>query len=460
MDMLPTNATAAHSGKPRNHGSTPLQRQPEEWFFLASGLLTALTTLYLYLSKYHLFSRLTSNHNMRLLHSAQAWIDHGFWKLSGFLYFQEDYNGSLPDTLYQSHVPFYVFPHYVALRSGGESRFWLIVGLIPVFTAVVMSACLAVITWAVVRSLPASQRWAGVRGCASVAAVAAFSITFTSEPIWSLSWNTFDGSAAYLVFVVAIAVAFACRSTRLQGFAWLSSLLLICSAFLCARFGLATVATILFIRLTELNRRSEYAEVRSQSLFSWPVTAITLLASLSHFLHLMVAIHWQKLRFRGSDLLPRMGFTSWFENAGQGPLDYHTPLDAFTFIWRQCEGVINKLPLWLSLQHGIIWSVALISIACLVGEKRAYPTRPYLLLLLLPTLIWTVLLNQSAAEHPDLISFLWLPAYVLGAATLFARLFAFLRLRIRSNQAYLYLILLMWLFFLWQNQYFMRTYLR
>jgi hypothetical protein len=154
-----------------------------------------------------------------------------------------------------------------------------------------------------------------------------------------------------------------------------------------------------------------------------------------------------------------MGLTAWWEHAGQGPLDYKTPLDAFTFIWNQSEVVINKLPLWLSFHHALVWSVALISTACLVGEKKCFYARPYLLILLLPILIWTVFLNQSAAEHPDLISILWLPAYVLGVATLFGRLFAFLCIRIRRNQAYLYIALLLWLFFLWQFQYFMRAYI-
>ena len=458
--MIPPTTTTLTLDTPTKRSTNLWQKKPEEWFFFSSGVLTVLTTLYLYLSKYRLFERLESNHNQRLLNSAQAWIDHGIWKLSGFLYFQEDYNGTLPQSLYRSHAPFYVLPHYIALREGGEPRFWLVVGLIPVFTAVVMSFSLAAITWYGVKSLPASQRWAHVRGSASVAAVAAFSITFTSEPIWSLSWNTFDGSAACLAFVLALAVAQACQTEGFQSLEWLASLLLILSAFLCSRFGLAVVASILFIRLTEIKKRPRYALVRNMSIFSWPVTALVLLASLSHFLHLMVAIHWQNLHFRGSDLIPRMGFTAWWQHAGQGRLDYRSPLDAFTFIWRQSEAVIDKLPLWLSLQHLIIWGVALVSIGCLVGDKKFFDARPYLLLLILPALIWNVVLNQSASEHPDLISILWLPAYVLGAASLFGRLFAFLRHRIQANQAYLYMALLIWLFFLWQNQYFMRAYLR
>jgi len=450
-----------HTPDAQKHGHVTgkLRLRPEQWIFVASGALTALTTLYLYLYKYHLFERLGSEHNKRLLNSARAWIDHGYWKLSGFLYFNEDYSGAFPELLYRSHSPFYVLPHFVALRNGGESSFWLIVGLIPVFTAFLLSVCLAGLTWILVKSLPANHRWADVRGSAFVSAVSAFSITFTSEPIWSLSWNTFDGSAALLVFVIAITIALACRSSRFRQFDRLPSLLLILSSLLCSRFGLALTVAILLIHLIEDKHIKKYGLIQKSSIFSWPVIFLILLVSLSHFLHLAIASGWQGLHFRGSDLLPRMGLSAWWEHAGQGPLDYKTPLDAFTFIWNQSEIVINKLPLWLSFHHALVWSVALISTACLVGEKKNFHTRPYLLLLLLPTLIWTVFLNQSAAEHPDLISILWLPAYVLGAATLFGRLFAFLCIRVRRNQAYLYMALLLWLFFLWQNQYFMRTYL-
>ena len=441
------------------HVTGKLQLRPEQWIFVASGALTAFTTLYLYIYKYHIFERLGSEHNKRLLNSARAWIDHGYWKLSGFLYFNEDYSGSFPESLYRSHSPFYVLPHYFALRDGGESSFWLIVGLIPIITAFVLSASLAGLTWVLVRSLPANHRWADVRGSAFVSAVSAFSITFTSEPIWSLIWNTFDGSAALLVFVISITIALACSSARFRQFDWLPSLLLILSALLCSRFGLALTVAILFIRLTEDTHIKKHGQILKSSIFSWPVIGLVLLASLSHFLRLSIASRWQGLRFRGGDLFGRMGLTAWWEHAGQGPLDYKTPLDAFTFIWNQSEVVINKLPLWLSFHHAIVWSVALISTACLVGEKKYFYTRPYLLMLLLPILIWTVFLNQSATEHPDLISILWLPAYVLGAATLFGRLFAFLCVRIRRNQAYLYIALLLWLFFLWQFQYFMRAYI-
>ena len=431
----------------------------EEWIFLASGVLTALTTVYLYLVKYKLFARLHSNHNYRLLNSAQAWIDHGYWNLSGLLYFQEKYSGSFPDTLYRSHSPFYVLPHYFALLRGGESSFWFVVNLITVLTAFFMSMGLAYLAWASLSSLSRLGGWAAVRGAPFVAAVAAFSVSFGSESIWSLEWNSFDGSAATLFFVFAIVVAVATRSTGFQRWEWLSLALLVVSALVSSRFGLVLTASLLWIRFTELWRSREYSSIRKQSVFSNRAIVLVLLASLSHFLHLFVATFWQGLRLRGSDLLPRMGLSAWWQNAGQGPLHYQTPLDAFTFIWRQSEVIIYKLPAWISIHHFIIWVIALVSAALLVGEKRYFDIRPYLQLLFLPALIWTVALNQSAAEHPDLVAILWVPAYVLGIAVLFGRLFVLLRQRVRRSQVYLYLSLMIWLFFLWQNQYFMRAYL-
>lgn len=440
-------------------GPSPIRRlQNGEWWLFTSGFLTAIATAYLYLGKYHLLSKLDSNHNSRLLNSVKAWADHGYWKLSGFLYFQENYDGSLPDVLYRSHAPFYVLPHYFAYRQGGEPGFWLVVGLIPVITAVVMSSCLAAFGWMTVKTLSATQRWAGVRGAASVVAIAAFSMAFTSEPIWSLSWNSFDGSAACMIFVIAVTTAVVFNSQSFAKYSWISALLLILSSLLCARLGLAIFIALVFIRLTELHPKRLQTAILNKLLFSWPVIISVLLASLSHFLHLAIAEQWQGLRFKGSDLLPRMGMSSWWEHAGQGRLHYKTPLDAFTFIWRQSEIVIDKLPLWISMHHGMVWIISLVSAACIVGGKKFFMARPFMLLLTLPALIWTVVLNQSAAEHPDLVSILWLPAYVLGAAILFGRFFVFLRSRLPSNQSYLYMGLAIWLFFLWQNQYFMRAY--
>ena len=42
-----------------------LQLRPEQWIFVASGALTALTTLYMFIYKNNLFDKLGSNHNKR-----------------------------------------------------------------------------------------------------------------------------------------------------------------------------------------------------------------------------------------------------------------------------------------------------------------------------------------------------------------------------------------------------------
>jgi hypothetical protein len=153
-----------------------------------------------------------------------------------------------------------------------------------------------------------------------------------------------------------------------------------------------------------------------------------------------------------------MGLTGWWENAAQGSLHYLTPLDAFTFLWRQSDLVIHKLPLWISIHHLLIWSAAILAFVTMFAERRFYSARPVLELLFFPALFWMLVHNQSAAEHPDLYAIFWMPSYALGLAFLLTRLFAFLRRRCRREHAYLYTAVALWLLFLWQNQYFMRAY--
>ena len=168
--------------------------------------------------------------------------------------------------------------------------------------------------------------------------------------------------------------------------------------------------------------------------------------------------YWLGLNFKGSEMLPRMGLTGWWENAAQGTLNYLTPIDAFTFMWRQSGVVIHKLPVLISAHHLLIWSVALVAFAAMFSERRYFYARSILEFLFFPALLWILIHNQSAAEHPDLYAIFWMPSYSLGLAFLVARFFSFLRQRCRREHAYLYTAFSIWLFFLWQNQYFMRAY--
>lgn len=101
--------------------------------------------------------------------------------------------------------------------------------------------------------------------------------------------------------------------------------------------------------------------------------------------------------------------------------------------------------------------MAIVAMAMVAGNRRFSSARPCLELLLFLPLVWTILLNQSAAEHPDLVAILWLPSYVLGLAFMAAQLFACLHRHLQKSHCYLYMTGLLWLFFLWQNQYFVRA---
>ncbi|MCP9916694.1 hypothetical protein [Cyanobium sp. ATX 6F1] len=427
----------------------------EELLLASSAVATALLTLYLFIIKYGLFSKLESDCNLRLLNSSLAWIDHGYWKLGGFLYFQEEYDGTLPLNLYKSHSPYYVLPHFWATSHAGKDAFWVVTGLIPVLVAFVLSLALAVIAWGSIKALSTNHSWAKLRGAPFVGATAAFSITFTSEPIWSLAWNSFDGSYSIVFLTVAIALTCLFNGRLIR---WLSMLFVLLASLACARFGLVMLTSLLIIRFIALARRTSGARFAGSAFFSWPVIGLVFLLSMSHFVRVALAARLLGLQFRGSDLLPRMGLSSWWERAGQGPLNYLTPLDAFTFLWRQSGNVINNLPIWISIHHLMIWTLAIVSMAMVMGARNFFPTRPCLELLLFLPLTWTILLNQSAAEHPDLVAILWVPSYVLGLAFLATQLFAFLRRHLRKTHCYLYMSGLLWLFFLWQNQYIMRAY--
>jgi hypothetical protein len=381
------------------------------------------------------------------------------------MYFEDSYTRAFPGMLYRSQSPYYILPHYFATLVGGEPGFWFVTGLVPILMAVVISASLACIAWLSVESIAKWQQWAGVRGSQFVAAVSTFSVSFSSEPIWSLTWDTFDGSWSVVFYVLALAIALLYRRLNLSpargGGGWLPCLLLVTSALICPRFGFTLVLVQLLIRVTGFRKFSPFSTADSclyNRLCGWQVIAFVFFASLTHFLRLAFAIFWQGLNFRGSEMLPRMGLSGWWENAAQDKLHYLTPLDAFTFIWRQSAIVIHKLPLWVSVHHLVIWSVALIAFAAMFSERRYYYARPILEFLFFPALLWVLIHNQSAAEHPDLYAIFWVPAYSLGLAFLLTRFFSFLRQRCRREHAYLYTSFSIWLLFLWQNQYFMRAY--
>lgn len=431
----------------------------EELVLAAVALLSAGLTLATIVQRYALFTRLESLHNSRLLDSAQAWIDHGFWRLGGFLLFQRDYSGQMPTELYKSHVPFYVLPHYWALRWGGESGFWSVVGWIPILTAVVVATCLALIAWRASLDWFAAGRPDPVaRGLSWVAGTSAFTVAFASEPVWSLTWNSFDGSLAMVLLLVAMALTVSRRGSSRGG--WLPLAVLVLSALSCSRFGVFLGLALLAVRWLSSSGEGGVPVGVNGVWFRWPTIALVLAAGSVHQLWIQLAPRLFDFRLWGTAMLYRMGLTHWYKDEGQGTLPYQTPLSGFTFLWRQSENAIGELPTWMNSYHLLIWGLALVVFAVVVARRRVFAERPLLEILLVLPLLWTLLLNQSAAEHPDLVCILWLPAYVLGWAFAFAWLYRWLARRLRRVAALWLVGGLLFMHFLWQIQYFLRAYPR
>lgn len=422
---------------------------------LLISVLVVTTGLFLYtvVDKHRLFHHLLSHHNLRLLNSARAWIDHGFWRLGGLLSWQEGrYDPALPGSLYQSHRPFYVLPHWLALQWRGEHGFWGWVGTVPIAAAFLLASAIGVIaaTLAGQTSLGEPQRPRRQAALAKVAFVSGFVVTFPQETIWSLAWNSFDGSFSLIAYLVAIALLAA--SLRHPKLTPASRAGLYLASLLCARFGIVVALTVLLVGWGNRRLPAALAAVLR------PRTAvICLLLGLSHYLHLAVAEALSGLPLRGADLLYRMGLTAEMIHRGQGDLDYDSMLQVFTFMWRQSEDVIGKLPVWVNLEHLLFHLLGLGFFAVVLLRSWRREARPLLELLLLPALIWSISLNQSASEHPDLIGLLWLPALSLGLC------FAVLTLRRRllplgPITALYCTVGSLYLLFLWQAQYLLRAY--
>lgn len=436
---------------------------------LLVSLSTAIFALVTLLGEYSFFQRLDVKHNQRLLNSARAWIDHGFWNLGGFLHFQSSYEGQQREGLflYKSHVSIYVLPHYFGLSLAGEEGFWAVVGWIPLVSSLLISLSLMVIAHRTTASLVgSSDRKRALGGIPWVAGAAAFAIAFSSEPIWSMAWNTFDGTLSMVFLLNAAAISLIGNGERRWD--WLSTLFLLVSALVCARFGILlaiAMAMVKFLADKEARDGAGGGDLAGDGIalinrppFRWVVIMGAFLLGASHYLRVFIYQEFLGFTLGGQSALYRFGFTHLFKQEGQDYIDYHTPLSTFTFLWRQSEAAIDGLPSWMNSYHFIVWTFAVLCFAFLVARKRSYPQKPFWELLLLLPLIWSVLLNQSTGEHPDLIAIFWLPAYVLGLSSALTWLYQKLSITFRRSAALWFTGTLLYLLTLWQIQYFLRAY--
>jgi hypothetical protein len=261
-----------------------------------------------------------------------------------------------------------------------------------------------------------------------------------------------------VLLLVAMALT-VCRRGCSRG-NWLPLVFLVVSAFCCARFGVILGLALLLVRLLSSSGAGGVPVAANGAWFRWPTILAVVAAGAIHHGWIFVAQRFLGLEFRGSEMLYRMGLTHWYKTQGQGDLPYQTPLSGFTFLWRQSENAIDKLPSWMNTYHLLIWGLGLVVFVLVVARRRVFAERPLLEILLVLPLVWTLLLNQSAAEHPDLISLLWLPAFVLGWAFGFAWLYRWVTRRFRRVAALWLTGGLLYMLNLWQIQYFLRAYSR
>lgn len=231
---------------------------------------------------------------------------------------------------------------------------------------------------------------------------------------------------------------------------------------LAPRFGLAVALTLLLTRCS-LALRGQIRNLMPalQSLLRWRSIAITIGMSMLHFVHvwLVKIVFGSKFIFDGSDLLRRSGLTASVDGQGQGSYDYVSILQAFTFVWRQSEFIpgLKDFSVVLDVEHALFWVVGIAGCLALIARLQDPNRLAVLGLLILPGLLLTLLLNQSSREHPDYYNVFWLPALILGWTHL-----AFSLVNLLPRQTYDWrlpaLVVMSWMFFLWQVRYFRLAY--
>jgi hypothetical protein len=184
----------------------PRQASSRVQSVLLNSVLVPTTSLCLHtvVDRLRLCHHLLSLHNLRLLNSARAWIDHGFWRLGGLLTWQDGPNNpAFPQGPYQSHASFHVLPHWLALQWRGEHGFCGWVGTVPIAAAFLLASAIGVFAATLVgqASLGKPQRPRRQAALRRVAFVAGFVATLPLETIWSLTRNTPDSSFSLIAYV-------------------------------------------------------------------------------------------------------------------------------------------------------------------------------------------------------------------------------------------------------------------
>lgn len=394
-----------------------------------------------------------SVHHLKILHSVKDWSKFGFFRLGGLMTFDNSYTGEFPKRLYTSHSPFYALPHLLGYSMNAEKGFYSTVSVLVVLLAISMSLSLALL---VPRVLPQAVLSSYPHGMASLLAVV---LSVPGESIWGVGFNNFDCTPSFQVYIVGItflAIANVKSLARLGFF-----FVLVVAPLLSARFGIVIVLSLLLVRFATWRSGFSGVSLPVREILRFRSLILVALLTFAHFLHQWLVKLWAggQFSFSGGFRLARLGLSPGVDAIAQGDYDYQSIGQAFSFLWRQSEfiQVFSDFPPALDVEHFVFWVLGIGSAISLFWKLRERQCLVLLLLIMIPGMVMTTFLNQSAAEHPDYYNIFWHPALVIGWTYLLLVGLKRLPSRVLDLRP-IAAALGVWLVFLWQARYFLVAY--
>ena len=401
--------------------------------------------------------KLLSHCNLRLLDSVRSWNELGFWKLGGLMSFRGSLTPLPPPTdLYSSQSTLYVVPHFFAYQFGGAASFWQMVRASVYTAAGSMAVAVATLSWLITEERVHQAK--APRFMLGLVLLAAFTATFPSEGLWGGVWNSDDRALSSVL--LAMASASLALALRFHKAVWhrITAFLLVTVAIGCPRMGVMCAITVLIGRYG-LPRRDRSV----RAIMSWPMALALLGASAVHYIRVGLVDLTGRYVLGGSSLLDRFGLIHKMRGKGQSDLDYESVWQAFGLFWRQSELMIRSD--WSirgleNIEHLLFYLLGATGLGLLLWQMHR-GSSAYLApvsLVSAPPLIWGVLINQSVAEHPDIHAITWVVPLSLGLVVLLERIVQSARNRLGMFWAVVVGAWIAYWFFLWQVQYFLRSY--
>ena len=400
---------------------------------------------------------LLSHCNLRLLDSVRSWQELGFWQLGGLMSFRVSLTPLPPPTdLYSSQSTLYVVPHFFAYQFGGAASFWQMIRTSVYTAAGAMAAAVATLSWLITEERTHQAKVP--RFMLGLVLFAAFAATFPSEGLWGGVWNSDDRALSSVL--LALASASLALAVRFQKALWhrVAACLLVTAALGCPRLGVMTAITVLIGRYG-LPRRDRAV----RAIMSWSMALALLGASAVHYIRVGLVDLTGRYVLDGSSLLDRFGLIHKMRGKGQSDLDYESVWQAFGLFWRQSELMIRsdwRLRGLENVEHLLFYLLAAAGLGLLLWQMHR-GSSVYLApvsLVSAPPLIWGVLINQSVAEHPDIHAITWVVPLSLGLVVLLERIVQSTWNRFGVFWAVVVGSWIAYWFFLWQVQYFLRSY--